>query len=81
YYANPQILAMAIEKAGSYESEKVRNALFGGEFKGTMMGDVKYNEKGLAFKPLIALQWWNGERMPVYPPVPEVWELKLAPLD
>ena len=81
YYANPQILAMAIEKAGSFEAAKVRDAVFGGEFKGTMMGDVKYNEKGLAFKPLIAMQWWNGERMPVYPPVPDVWKLKLAPMD
>ena len=81
YYANPQILAMAIEKAGSYRSEKVRDAVFGGEFKGTIMGDVKFNDKGLAFKPLIALQWWNGERMPVYPPVPDVWELKLAPVE
>jgi branched-chain amino acid transport system substrate-binding protein len=80
-YANPQILAMAIEKAGSFESEKVRDAVFGGEFKGTMMGDVKYNEKGLCFKPLIAMQWWDGERMPVYPPVPNVWNLKLAPVD
>ena len=80
YYANPQILAMAIEKAGSYKSEKVRDALFGGEFKGTVMGDVKFNDKGLAFKPLIALQWWNGERMPVYPPVPGVWAAKLAPV-
>jgi len=80
-YANPQILAMAIEKAGSFKSEKVRDAVFGGEFKGTMMGDVKYNEKGLCFKPLIAMQWWEGERMPVYPPVPNVWNLKLAPVD
>ena len=80
-YANPQILAMAIEKAGSLKSEKVRDAVFGGEFKGTMMGDVKYNEKGLCFKPLIAMQWWDGERMPIYPPVPSVWKLKMRPVD
>ncbi|MFC1863994.1 hypothetical protein ACFL1Z_08605, partial [Thermodesulfobacteriota bacterium] len=76
-YANAQILGMAIEKAGSFESAKVRDAIFGGEFKGTMMGDVKFNEKGLAFKPLIALQWWNGKRMPLYPPKPDVWKVKL----
>jgi branched-chain amino acid transport system substrate-binding protein len=76
-YANPQILAMAIERAGSIDPAKVRDTVFGGEFKGTMMGDVKYNEKGLAFTPLIAMQWWNGERMPVYPPNPNVWKLKL----
>jgi branched-chain amino acid transport system substrate-binding protein len=76
-YANPQILAMAIEKAGSFKSAKVRNAVFGGEFKGTMVGDVTYSEKGMAFKPLIAMQWWNGERMPVYPSVPDLWQLKM----
>lgn len=75
YYANLQIIAMAIERAGSFRSPKVRDAVFGGEYKGTAMGDVKYNEKGLCFKPLLALQWWNGERMPVYPPVPEAWTL------
>jgi len=80
YYANPQILAMAIEKAGSFESAKVRDAVFGGEFKDTMMGDVKYNEKGLCFKPLIAMQWWNGDRMPIYPALPSVWKLKLRPV-
>lgn len=79
YYANPQIVAMAIEKAGSIQSAKIRDVVFGGEFKGTMMGDVKYNEKGLCFKPLLALQWWNGQRMPVYPPMAKVWQLKMAP--
>ena len=79
YYANPQIVAMAIEKAGSFKSEKVRDAVFGGEFKGTMMGDVKFNEKGLCYKPLLALQWWNGKRMPVYPQMPKVWTIKMAP--
>lgn len=81
FYSNPQILAMAIERAGSYKSEKVRDAVFGGEFMGTVMGDVKFNDKGLAFKSHIALQWWNGERMPVYPSVPDVWKLKLAPME
>jgi branched-chain amino acid transport system substrate-binding protein len=78
-YANPQILAMAIERAGSLESAKVRDAIFGGEFKGTMMGDVKYNAQGLCYKPLLGLQWWNGQRMPVFPSMPKVWTIKMAP--
>ena len=69
-YANPQILAMAIEKAGTLDSTAVRDVVFGGEFKGTVMGDVKYNEKGLASMQFLGLQWWNGDRMPVYPPLP-----------
>ena len=70
---------MAIEKAGSLKSEKVRDAVFGGEFKGTVMGDVKFNAKGLAFTPLLAMQWMHGERMPLYPPNPAVWTYKPAP--
>jgi branched-chain amino acid transport system substrate-binding protein len=81
YYANPQALAMAIEKAGSINSAKVRDAVFGGEFKGTVKGDLKFNEKGLCFVPSHALQWWKGERMPVYPPAPSIWNLKLKPVD
>jgi branched-chain amino acid transport system substrate-binding protein len=80
YYANPQILAMAIEKAGSTDSAKVRDFMFSGkaEFTGTMMGDLKFSEKGLAFVPSLALQWWNGDRMPVYPPS-KTWKLKMIP--
>ena len=81
FYANVQVLARAIEKAGSIDAGKVRDAVFGGEFKGTVMGDLKFNNKGVAPSPSFALQWWNGERMPVYPPVPQAWKLKLKPVD
>ncbi len=78
YYANPQILALAIEKAGTIDSTKLRDFMFSGnaEFKGTMMGDIKFNEKGLCFVPSLALQWWDGQRMPVYPPS-KTWKLKM----
>ena len=81
FYANVQILAKAIEKAGSTNSGKVRDAVFGGEFKGTVMGDLKFNDKGVAPTPSFALQWWNGERMPIYPAVPSIWKLKLMPVE
>ncbi len=78
YYANPQVLAMAVEKAGTTNSAKVRDVMFGGEFKGTVMGELKFNEKGLCAIPPVALQWWDGQRMPVYPPS-KSWKLKLIP--
>ena len=81
HYANPQILAMAIEKAGSLDSAKVRDVVFGGEFKDTVIGDVKFDAKGLAVTDSIALQWWKGERMPVWPPVKSIWKLKMIPVD
>jgi branched-chain amino acid transport system substrate-binding protein len=77
-YANAQMLCMAIERAGSLKPEKVRDAVFGKEFKGTVLGDVKYNEKGLAFSPLLALQWMDGKRMQLFPAVPS-YKYKPAP--
>jgi branched-chain amino acid transport system substrate-binding protein len=79
YYANPQVLAMAIEKAGSTNPAKVRDAMLGSEFKGTMMGDLKFDDKGNCILPSLALQWWNGERMPIYPPLKTGWKVKLMP--
>ena len=70
---------MAVEKAGSLKPEKIRDVVFGGEFKGTVMGDVKYNSKGLAFTPLLAMQWMNGDRMPLYPADPKAWTYHPAP--
>lgn len=81
HYATPQILAMAIEKAGSIDSAKVRNAVAGSTFKGTIMGDITFNDKAVAETSCLGLQWWKGERMPVWPPNPDVWTLKLRPVD
>ena len=79
-YANVQMLAMAIEKAGSIDSAKIRDVYFGGEFKGTTQGDLKFNKKGVCYTESLAMQWWNGERMPIWPPQPKVWSLKLIPV-
>ena len=78
-YSSPQILAMAIERAGTLDPGKVRDQVFGGTFEGTTMGTVKYNKNGIAEMPFLALQWWNGKRMPVYPAKPDIWTLKLRP--
>ncbi len=79
HYASPQVLAMAIERAGSIKSEKVRDVVYNGDFKGTALGEIKFNAKGVARTECLALQWWNGERMPVWPAVPSVWKLKMIP--
>ncbi len=80
HYATPQILAMAIERAGSFESAKVRDAVFGNEFKGTVMGDIKFNKGGISEIPCLGLQWWEGERMPVWPPI-KSWKIKMIPVE
>jgi len=78
YYANLWVLKQAVEQAGSIESAKVRDVMFSGNFvaKGTTMGDLKFNEKGLCLTPILALQWMDGKRLPVYP---KVYDLKWAP--
>jgi branched-chain amino acid transport system substrate-binding protein len=68
-YASVQIVAKAIEKAGSYESAKVRDAVFGGSFKGTVMGDVTFDAGGICETPLLGLQWMDGKRVPIWPQV------------
>lgn len=79
YYANVQVLAKAIEKAGSIDSTKVRDAVFGGTFKDTVKGDIKFNDEGICEVSLVALQWWNENRVPVWPNVPGTSKLRMPP--
>ncbi len=80
YYAAVQILSAAIERAGSADPTKVREAIWNNSFQGTVQGgDIKFNNKGIAVTQSLALQWWNGERMPVWPVMPTVWKLKMKP--
>jgi branched-chain amino acid transport system substrate-binding protein len=74
YYANPWVLKQAVEEAGSIKSAKVRDVMFSGKFiaKGTTMGDLNFNDKGLHLTPCLALQWMDGKRMPVNPKVAEL---------
>lgn len=80
FYSVVQILAAGIEAAGTLDKAKVRDVFYSGTFeaKGTTMGDLKFNERGLnTFSP-VGLQWFGGERHLVYPPI-GTWKLKLAP--
>jgi branched-chain amino acid transport system substrate-binding protein len=79
-YAQCQILFQAIERAGTLNSVKVRNAVLETEFKGTVMGDVKYDpQTGQALHTSIAVQWWNGSLNLIYPPVRGAQQVKMAP--
>ena len=52
--------------------------MFSGQFvaTGTTMGDLDFNNKGLHLTPILALQWMDGKRLPVYP---KIFDLKWAP--
>jgi branched-chain amino acid transport system substrate-binding protein len=81
FYSLVQHLAQAIEKAGSIDNAKVRDVYYSGTFvaKDTTEGDLAFNKIGIAEFPAVALQWMGGKRMPVYPPSPKVWTIKLIP--
>jgi len=67
YYAMAQTLFEAIEKAGTTDSAKVRQAVLATQFKNTTMGNVKYSEEGVAYFPQGAFQWIEGRQTLVYP--------------
>jgi len=77
-YALAQILFEAIEKSGSLDSAKVREAVLSQTFD-TVMGPVKYDQSGFATFLTNAAQWWDGKQMVVFPSKYATWELKLAP--
>ena len=65
-YALAQILWQAIEKAGTLDGKKVRNAVLNNRFE-TVMGPVKYQQNGVATFVSTANQWINGKQELVYP--------------
>jgi branched-chain amino acid transport system substrate-binding protein len=70
-YAAMQILAQAIENAGSTDPAAVRDAVFGHTFKDTVMGDITYDASGIATTSMLALAWKDGKRVVNYPQIPD----------
>jgi branched-chain amino acid transport system substrate-binding protein len=66
FYATANILFQAIEKAGTLDSAKVREAVLSNTFD-TVMGKVKYDDKGVALFPAADFQWWNGKQELIFP--------------
>lgn len=77
-YSLCQVLWQAIEKAGTLDGAKVRQAVLDGKFE-TVMGPVQYGPDGVAIFTSTASQWWDGKQQMVYPFELSDWELKLAP--
>jgi branched-chain amino acid transport system substrate-binding protein len=78
YYALCQVLWQAIEKAGTLDSAKVRQAVLANEFD-TVMGKVDYNDKGVALFPSAGFQWCHGKQQIVYPIEYSKFAAKVAP--
>ena len=73
-YASVQIMAQAIMAAGSTDPTAVRDAVFGGTFKGTTMGDVTYTEAGICDVQPYGLWWKDGKRVVYWPDQGNKWE-------
>ena len=79
WYATPQTLFMAIERAGTLDGAKVRDAVVNNEFKGTTMGDVKYGPDGVASFSPTADQWIDGHLKLIFPSVKGASKVQPAP--
>jgi len=80
FYALCQTLFAAIERAGTLNGAKVRDAVMTTPFKGTVMGDLKYRPDGTCVHDLGNFQWQDGVLKTVYPfDRTDGYKLKMAP--
>ncbi len=77
FYANAQVLMRAIEAAGTTDADAVHAAIFGKEFKDTVVGDLKFDNTGFALISSVATQWWHGKHQLIFPN--GTWTYKPAP--
>jgi len=77
-YAAVQILAKAIETAGTLDREKLRNTIGKVEMM-TVRGPIKFRENGSAIIKYGFRQWQDGRNVQIWPKEVAVGQLKLAP--
>jgi branched-chain amino acid transport system substrate-binding protein len=65
-YACVQILANAIERVGSTDREKIRDAMAATNMM-TVEGPVQFNPDGTGRQPIVAIQWLNGKQELIWP--------------
>ncbi|RJX24484.1 MAG: hypothetical protein C4554_08885 [Dethiobacter sp.] len=67
-YASIQVLASAIEKAGTLDRNEIRDAIAATDIM-TVVGPVKFRENGTNLTPCNAIvQWQNGKLELIWPP-------------
>jgi branched-chain amino acid transport system substrate-binding protein len=65
-YACVQILANAIERAGSLDRDKIRDTMAATNMM-TVEGPVQFNPDGSGRQPIVAIQWLAGKQELVWP--------------
>ncbi|MEM2883781.1 MAG: ABC transporter substrate-binding protein, partial [Nitrososphaerales archaeon] len=78
-YTVMQVVAEAFKIAGTLDKEKVNEAMLKVYLPDTVMGPVKFTEKGSPVLQHEMNQWQNGKYVCVYPPELAVSSIKLAP--
>lgn len=66
-YACIQIVADAVERAGSLESVAIRDAMAATNLKQTVIGPVRFRADGTGIVPFVVVQWQNGTQQLVWP--------------
>jgi branched-chain amino acid transport system substrate-binding protein len=77
-YAAVQILANAIERAGSLDRKKIRDAIAKTDMV-TVRGPIKFRANGTAIINYGLRQWQNGKNVLIWPPNATKNRLMLAP--
>ncbi len=77
-YGAMQILAKAIETAGTLDREKLRSAI-GKMDMMTVRGPIKFRENGSAYIKYGFRQWQDGKNVQIYPKDLAAGQLRLAP--
>jgi branched-chain amino acid transport system substrate-binding protein len=77
-YAAVQVLAKAIEMAGTLEREKLRSTIGKVEMM-TVRGPIKFRENGSSITKFGFRQWQDGKNIQIFPKEVAVGELRLAP--
>jgi len=77
-YAAVQILANAIERAGSLDREKIRDAIAKTDMV-TVRGPIKFRPNGTAIIDYGLRQWQNGKNVLIWPPSATKNKVMLAP--
>ena len=77
-YGALQILAKAIETAGTLDREKLRSTIGKVEIM-TVRGPIKFRENGSAIIKYGFRQWYNAKNVQIWPKEVAVGELRLAP--
>ncbi len=77
-YGAMQILAKAIETAGTLDREKLRSTIGKVEMM-TVRGPIKFRENGSAIIKYGFRQWQDGKNIQIWPKEVAVGELRLAP--